>query len=131
MLLVPVADGKTALLKEVSRSARHLGPDGGGLTALKPDNDAEKRELLEAGMAAAIVLKGERPSVILPKGLAGYLDSQRGKPMHKLTVRGNGADFAATLPSRLVASDKAWVVVEQAQDGLYVNLYPIAPIERR
>jgi len=77
------------------------------------------------------VLKGEKQSVVIPKGLAGYLDAQRAKPMRKLTVRGNGGDFTGEVPARLYAADRAWVVIEQASDGVYVNVYPIAPIERR
>jgi hypothetical protein len=129
--LKPGDDVKTALLGALSPSALHLGPSGARLTGLKPDNEQEKRELLEAGMSASIVLKGEKASVVVPKGLAGYLDSQRAKPMHPVTVRGTGADFTGNLPARLLASDKAWVVIEQATDGVWVNVYPIAPIERR
>src|SRR5262249_37426268 len=116
--LKPGDDVKTALLGALSPSALHLGPTGARLTGLKPDNEQEKRERLEGGMRASMVLRGEKSSVAVPAGLAGYLDSQRAKPMHPLTVRGNGAEFIGNLPARLLASDKAWVAIEQASDGV-------------
>jgi len=133
--LKPGDDVRKALLAKLAPSALHLSSDGARLTSIRPSagpaGEGEKRELLEAGMSASMVLKGERAAVAVPRGLAEYLDAQRAKPMNPLTVRGAGADFTGQIPGRLYAADGAWVVIEQASDGVYVNLFPIAPIERR
>jgi hypothetical protein len=130
--LHPGEDVREAFLKWLSPSALHLGPDGARLTAIRGDNDDERKQLLDAAMSAALVLKGEATTVTLPKGLADYLDGQRAKPLRPLTLRGPTAgDFTGQIPARLLRSGDVYVVVEPAADGIFVNVYPIAPIARR
>jgi hypothetical protein len=119
-----------ALRKSVTPAALHLGPGGARISGLEPDG-GEGLQLSETVASAAKVLRGESKAVVVPRRLAEYLDSQRAGPMHPVTVRGNGADFTGALPSRLLASHLAWVVVEQTSDEMTVNVFPIAPIERR
>jgi len=127
MIVRPGDDIRKAALQQLSPSALHLGPDGARLTGIKPDNEDERKQILDAAMSTATVLKGEATAVQVPAGLAGYLDSQRAKPRHKI----EGNTFTAEIPARIYQVGNVYVVIESAADGVYVNVYPIAPIERR
>lgn len=134
--LRPGDDPRAAFLKALSPSALHVGPAGARLTTIRGDNEDEQRQLLEAAMSAATVLKGLAKTVTLPKGLADYLDAQRERPLHPLTPRGaTAADFGGQIRARLLRAGDAFVVIEQATDGvfdgIFVNVYPIAPITRK
>lgn len=127
-------DVKAALLGNVSVSSLSLGPGKVKLTSVTPDNDAEKTTLANTAMVVAKALKGESTGTIsIGKDLATFLDGLvgdlaiSGHPVSAST--GHPATFTAANPSDIALvhgkSVDAYVVLEHAKDGTWVNVFPV------
>jgi hypothetical protein len=112
-----------------------VGPDGVLLTSLKPSNDAEKQSLGKVVVSLAFVVKGKSKTVDVPADLQDYLNSFASKPLHAVEPLSSGAQYTGKIPSRIyhvtgTLSGESYVVIEQAPDGVFVNLFPITPRAR-
>ena len=99
------------------------------LTDITPDNEDEKKQLLEVAMSVAAVLKGAAKTVAVPAGLAGFLPTLKadaakaGYPV-KDSAKGP-AHVKMKNPSRAWKVGEVYVVAEDATDGTWVSVYPI------
>ncbi len=123
--LVPGAGVRDSLLSKLSMAALHLGPGTVRLTGIKPDNEDEKRQMLDATIRVSAVLKGKASSVDIDPGLADYLKSQQAKPGYKLEPGARSAKFTGQIPSEIFQVGEVYVVLEYATDGVFVNIFPI------
>ena len=127
-------DVREALFKQASVSA--IGFNAGKLTVrdLKPENPQEAQELAQVAAQVAAVLKSGAPAPIkVSKGLAGFLPTIADgataavKPSAK-----QAADFTLKNPAHVsvvtVGKVSVYVVVEDAVDGSWVNLFPFVPV---
>lgn len=120
-----------AIMKTTHIAVLHIDPDFVRVTSLKPSNEKEKQQLLPILMSLAATLKGMSKSGTLqvPKGLYGFLQSERKKRGHKLSGKQSFRSFRAKLPSTIyqVKDPRAgdvYVVVESASDGFFINIFP-------
>jgi hypothetical protein len=109
-----------------------VGPQGVLLTTLKPSNDQERASLGKVVGSLAMVVKGKTTTVDVPADLQGYLKSFDSKPLHPIKPLAAGGEYTAKIPARIyhitgTLSGESYVVLEQAPDGLFVNLFPITP----
>jgi hypothetical protein len=112
-----------------------VGPEGVLLTSLKPSNEQEKQSLGKVVVSLAFVVKGKSKTVDVPADLQDYLNSFASKPLHPLEPLPAGAQYSGKIPSRIyhltgTLSGESYVVIEQAPDGVFVNLFPITPRAR-
>lgn len=126
--LRPDGDVRKALLENVSASALHVGPGGAKIMTIKPDNAGEQKEIAEAIMSAAAALKGLTLVVEVPAGLYGFLKSEQKKPLHPVTRKPTHGEFTGKIPARIYRTATAWVVIEDAAQGKFVNVYPAVPL---
>src|SRR5262249_6538591 len=103
-----------------------VGPEGVIVTALKPSNDKEKEELGKVVFSMGLVLKGKAQAVDVPADLASFLKTFESKPLHAVKT---GGVYEAKLPSRIFTVKgtfgDGYIVLEQAPEGIIVNLFPI------
>ncbi|MFT3712276.1 MAG: hypothetical protein QM817_31915 [Archangium sp.] len=130
-------DVREILLKATRVSA--LAFQGGKvkLTDVTPDNDDEKRQLLDVAVQVSMVLKDQADSIAVPKGLSEYLPTlAAGAAKSGQTVK-NSAKGPATCkfnaPARLWTVQRgaltAYVVAEDTDDGAWINVYPAVPFK--
>lgn len=127
-------DVRDALLKATNLSALSFGDGKVNLSDITPDNEGEKKQLLEVAMSVAMVLKGKSKEIKVGKDLAGFLDSlavaaaSKGYPIKDDP---KGAKLKMKMPSRAwrVKANGVDVIVfaEDAGDGTFVNVYPAIP----
>ena len=106
-----------------------VGPDGALLTSLKPSNDKEKESLTPVVASLALVVKGKTTTVDLPADLRDYLKSFDTKALHPVKPLAAGAEYSGKIPARIyrvagTLSGESYVVIEQASNGWFINLFP-------
>src|SRR5262249_51653055 len=103
-----------------------VGSEGALVTSLKPSNEREKESLGRVVTSLGSVLKGKSKSVEVPPDLSEFLKGFATKPLHPVTKGG----FQGKLDSRIFSIKglfgDGYVVLEQAADGVVVNLFPVA-----
>ncbi|MBX7100415.1 MAG: hypothetical protein K1X89_22040 [Myxococcaceae bacterium] len=127
-------DVREALLKQASVSV--LGFNAGKLTVrdLKPENADEAKELAQVAAQVAVVLKSGAPAPIkVSKGLHGFLATiPDGATAEVKPSAKKAADFTLKNPAHVsvvtVGKVSVYVVVEDAVDGSWVNLFPFVPV---
>jgi hypothetical protein len=128
------ANVRKALLEMVAVSALSVGGGKIFVQDITPENDGEKRQLMEVAMSVAQQLKGGKGGVVVAKDLGGFLDSLTAKNATKgYDVKDDpaGAKYTAKSPSRAWRVKDAFVVFEDAPDGTWVNIYPAVPYTAR
>ncbi len=126
---------RSALLDDVTVTALALGNGRVRVTSIKPDNASEKKALASTAMAVAVALKGLSPgSIAVGSDLAGFLDSLRAQLPTKgyavVASSGKPASYTGATPSEIAlvrGNVDAYVVIEHASDGTWLNVYPIRP----
>jgi hypothetical protein len=99
---------------------------------IKPDNEDEKRQLAQvaASVGAALKSTDKQRSIAVSKDLLGYLSTLAALAVRKGAVVADDpkqpAAFQLTFPSRAWTIGDAFVVVEDAPDGQWVSVYPVA-----
>jgi hypothetical protein len=133
-LTVELADGAkvpASLLEHVRLGVLSVGPSSARITDLRPSNKDEEKELAGVIFELGKALKGQDKAAVIPvsKGLAGYLQGEGRKPGRPLRTGAGGAHFTGQIPARLYRLTgqpygDAYVVVEQAPNGIFVSIYP-------
>ena len=100
------------------------------LTDITPDNEDEKKQLLEVAMSVSAVLKGAAKTVAVPAGLGGFLPTLKqsaAKDGHAVKDSAKGpAHVKMKNPTRAWKVGEVYVIAEDATDGTWVSVYPIA-----
>jgi hypothetical protein len=124
-------DGKVvpAALATTDLAILTVGPDGALLTSLKPSNEKEKESLTPVVASLALVVKGKTAAVDLPADLQEYLKSFDAKALHPVKPLAAGAEYSGKIPARIyrvtgTLSGESYVVIEQASNGWFINLFP-------
>lgn len=121
-----------ALLKATRVSAFAFKGGKVKLTDVTPDNDDEKKQLLDVAMQVAAVLKGSGKAITPPEGLAAYLPTladgaAKSGAVLKLSAKGP-ATTKFTFPARVwtvkSGAMTVYVVVEDTADGAWLSVYP-------
>jgi hypothetical protein len=103
----------------------YLGPTEARLTSLTPSTPDEQKQLAAVVFELAKRLKGmAKGQVELPADLGGFVTMDSRQQRFPLTVSGASASFPAKLPSRIFRSGDAFVVIEQADGGVRVSVFP-------
>lgn len=125
---------RDTLLKATNISALAFGDGKVTLSDITPDNEGEKKQLLEVAMQIAVVLKGKSMDIKLGKDLGGFLNSlsdAAAKSGYALKDDPKGAQVKMKMPSRFwrVKANGVDVIVvaEDAGDGTFVSVYPAIP----
>ncbi|MEO8801550.1 MAG: hypothetical protein ABI551_26910 [Polyangiaceae bacterium] len=126
---------RSALLDDVTVTALALGNGRVRVTSIKPDNASEKKALASTAMAVAAALKGMSPgNIAVGSDLAGFLDSLRAQLPTKgyaaAASSGKPASYTGATPSEIAlvkGSVDAYVVIEHAPDGTWLDVYPVRP----
>jgi hypothetical protein len=124
---------RSALLGAVTVSALSVGAGRIKVTSITPDNEGEKKTLLKTAALISNVLKSASTSnVEVGAALAGFLDGLKkdlataGKPV--AATSGKPASYAGANPSEVALVQgkvDAYVVLEHANDGTWLNVFPI------
>ena len=124
---------RSALLGDVSVSALSVGGGRVKVTSITPDNEGEKKTLAATAALISQVLKGgSTGNVRVGAALAGFLNglmkdlSTKGYPV--AVSGGKPASFTGASPSEIALVNgkvDAYVVLEHAKDGTWVNVFPI------
>jgi hypothetical protein len=124
---------RSALLESVTVSALSVGGGRIKVTSIKPDNEGEKKTLAATAALVSQALKGASTGNIkVGAALAGFLDglkkdlATKGYPV--APVGGKPASYVGASPSEVVLVQgkvDAYVVLEHASDGTWVNVFPI------
>ncbi|MBL8911837.1 MAG: hypothetical protein JNM17_14180 [Archangium sp.] len=125
-----------ALLKGTRVSAMAFKGGKVKLTDVTPDNDDEKKQLLEIAMQVAAVLKGNGKAITVSKGMSEFLPvlaEGAGKAGAVLKVNAKGpATTRFTWPVRAWTVKSGaltvYVVAEDTSDGAWLSVYPVAPL---
>lgn len=129
----PLSDNhsvRDAVLKGTRVSALAFSGGKVHLTDITPDNDDEKKQLLQVAISVAAMLKMDAKKLDVPAGLAGFLPSLKdsaakdGAPV-KDVAKGPGT-FKFKNASRIWKVGEVYVVAEDAGDGTWVSVYPIS-----
>jgi hypothetical protein len=130
---------RSEVLKTTHVSALVAGPAGVSLVPIRPENAKEKQDL--ASVAAQLALQLKQGSfapvpVLVSSGLRGFLDGLAARSGRPVRLTPNGGAFTASLPARIYSVTytarslrhaypvKAYVVLEQATDGIWVSVFP-------
>ncbi len=134
-ITIPVKAGtsaKSAAASVASVSALTIGSGRIQLQSVTPDNDGEKKELAATASAVAAVLRGDAHGAVkVGSGLAGFLDGLKrdiATKGHPVAASAKPASFTATNPSEVAlvhGKPDAYVVVEHANDGTWLNVFPV------
>jgi hypothetical protein len=130
--LRPGAKVRDALLQNVTVSAVSFAGGRVQVRGIKPDNEKERQQLLAVAGGVANILKGAKGPLKVEADFAQYLSSltravaARGYP---IAPSQGGAHFAAQNPSTAYrvedpSAGPVYIVVEEAPDGTWINLYP-------
>ncbi len=133
--LNPKFDVRDVMLKATTLARATFADGKFTLSNITPDNEGEKKLLLEVAGQVAAVLKGKSKDVKVGKDLAGFLDSLAADAAKTGAAVKDSAKGPATaklaLPARLwrVKANGVDVIVvaEEARDGTFVNVYPVVP----
>jgi hypothetical protein len=130
--LPPRAPILSALHTQPELAVLTVDAHGALVTSLRPFADKERKELIQATASLSLVLKGSDKTVHVAPAIATYLKSLHREKLHPLQPSGKAATYEARMPSSLFsvkgAFGKGFVVVEQAEDGVRINLFPLAPV---
>lgn len=127
---------RSALLGNVNVATLVVAPGRVLVNDVKPDNANEREQLLRVAMQLAAHLKGQKAAAItVEPDFAGYLGSLKARASTGVAVADSPAGPAAYTsahPSRIAAVDDAklgrvYVVIEEANDGTWLNLFPAVP----
>ena len=109
-----------------------FGTKGITFRDITPSNADEARQIdavIEAVLRAA---GGDKEPVRLAEDLSGFLRAQSAEDRsggHLVTPGKNGGSFTATSPGRILQvktpGGPAYVVVEQAPDGIWISIFPV------
>lgn len=136
------ASVRASLLQNLSVSALSMGGGKVLVQEIRPQNDTEKRQLLDVVLSVSALLKGKggAPAIPVPGELAGFLNSLKTKVVssgHLVTDSALGASFAGNNPSRIykvrdpIAGEVYVVIEEPSSGGAWVNLFPVRPFQAR
>jgi hypothetical protein len=99
---------------------------------VKPDNEDEKRQLAQVAASVGLALKStdKQRTVAVSKDLLGYLGTLAGLAVRKGAVVTDDpkqpAAFKLTFPARAWTIGDAFVIAEDAPDGQWVSVFPVA-----
>lgn len=126
-------DVRGALLASTRVSALAFSGGKLHLTDVTPDNEDEKKQLLEAAASVAAVLKGMSKEVTVNAGLAGYLPTLAAGAAEKgfavKDVAKGPAPFKFHSPGRAYKVGNVYVLFEDEENGAWVSVYPIVPVK--
>lgn len=104
-------DAVTALRDNVSFTALAIDADGKAkLTMVKPTNKEEEKATMEAVMATSALFKGKAKTAKVPKDLASYAKTLKGKYATKKV--GSDWTWKGASATRLRKVGDFWVVIE-------------------
>lgn len=137
-LVVEMADGARVLpsLRErVRLSLLVVGPGAARIVDIKASDKSEEKELAKAAADVARIMKGrdKHATLVVSRGLLGYLQGEAGKAGRPLRVTARGAHFSGKIPARLYRLPdqpygEAYAAIEKAPNGVFVSVYPAVAI---
>jgi hypothetical protein len=122
---------RDSAMKNFGISALSIGGGRAMVRAITPDDEDERRQLMDVAAQALVVLRGKSKSIVVPAGLASFLESMRASlPREGQPVK--AGSFTAGRPARIYSvndpvAGRVLVVVENAADGTWLNLFPTIP----
>lgn len=126
---------KTSLRGAPSVSALTIGPGRIKVSSITPDNAKERAALAATASIISRALEGSgKGTISVGKDLASFLDGLKSdlstKGLEVSSSTGKPATFKATNPSEVAlvrGAVDAYVVLEHATDGTWVNVFPTRP----
>lgn len=129
---------RTLLLEKAHPVVLHIDPMQAKVQTLTPSNEQEKQDLARLVMQVSIALKKMAiTNVSIPKDMDAFFSSERKKPLYAMTTgEGTGVLSNAKMNTTLEEASfenglHAYVVYEQAKDGVYVSLFPKLPLTKQ